>query len=120
MHNELTSIMIIINSGEMRLLTSLSFLRKSLVSVITQGYIMQKRLENGVNISRNMFCKCPFLRYYWSVWGPYVYVVSFVYQLCSVYYVVVCNASVSFVDVRWLSLCSFIYIYISYIYINRI
>ena len=49
---------------------------KSSKKIISVGYqlkhIMQQRLENGINVSRNMLCKCPFRRYYVSAWGPYV------------------------------------------------
>ena len=45
---------------------------KEVISVSYQTWYIMQSLENGINISNNMFCKCPFLRYYRSVWGPYV------------------------------------------------
>ena len=70
-------------------------------------YIMQKRLENGINISINMFCKCSFRRCYWSVWGLMFRLLALsincvvLIKLPSVMYLLV------LADVRWLSLCSF-------------
>ena len=68
---------------------------KKIISFSYQAiYVMLKRLENEINISRNMLRKCPLRWNYRSVWGPYVMDVIFVYQLCSVEYVAAIHVSV--------------------------
>ena len=62
----------------------IKFSRKIISVGYQTRYIMHKRLVNGINISRIMFFKFSFRWYYRSLLGPYVYVGSFVCQLCSV------------------------------------